>query len=116
MILDIDKSMPDAGPVYIRSGESGVAMSAEIVDQGVPADLTGMTATFRAMWRGGHGEAACTVDDSEVSWTMPAVPVPGRLLAAYVELSGGGSVITTQEIEMHAEEAAEWKCSTPSSI
>ena len=115
MILDIDKSMPDAGPVYIRSGESGVEMSAEIVDQGVPADLTGMTATFRAMWRGGHGGAACTVDGSEVSWIMPTVPVPGRLLAAYVELSDGESVITTQEIEMHAEEDAEWKCS-PSSF
>ena len=114
MILDIDKSMPDAGPVYIRSGESGVAMSAEIVDQGVPADLTGMTATFRAMGAAATA-AACTVDGSEVSWTMPAVPVPGRLLAAYVELSGGESVITTQEIEMHAEEDAEWKCS-PSSF
>ena len=116
MILDIDKSMPEAGPVYVRVGESGAAMSAEIVDQGIPVDLTGMTATFRAMWRGGHGEDPCSIDGSKVSWTAPPVPVPGRLLAAYVELSDGESVITTQEIEMHAEEAAEWTCSTLSSI
>lgn len=116
MILDIDKSMPDAGPVYVRVGESGVAMSAEIVDQGLPADLTGMISTFRAMWRGGRGEAPCSIDGSEVSWTMPPVPVPGRLLAAYVELTDGDAVITTQEIEMHAEEVAEWTCSPSSFI
>lgn len=116
MILDIDKSMPDAGPAYVRAGESGISMNAEIVDQGVPADLSGMTATFRAMWRGGHGEAPCSVDGSTVSWTMPPVPVPGSLLAAYVELADGDAVVTTQEIEMHAEEVAEWTFSQSSCI
>lgn len=105
MILDIDKSMPPAGPVFVRAGEVGAGVSAEIVDQGEPIDMTGMTATFRALWDGGSASAACAVSGSEVSWRMPEIPAC-RVLAAYVELSFGDSLITTSEIEIHMEEAA----------
>lgn len=110
MVLDVDKSMPPAGPLRVRAGESGMVVSAAVVDQGMPCDLSGAVATFRAMWRGGHASSPCEVDGCAVSWEMPEVPVPGRLLAAYVELAfDGGMLVTTQEIEAYALEEARWK-------
>lgn len=105
MILDIDKSMPPAGPVFVRVGEIGARVSAEIVDQGEPIDMTGMAVTFRVLWDGGSASAPCTVSGSEAAWSMPEIPAC-RVLSAYVELSFGEALITTSEIEIHMEEAA----------
>lgn len=104
MILDFDKSMPPAGPLYVRVGESGRRVSAQIVDQGVPVDLSGASTTFHVAWRDGAASAACEVDGDVVSWRMPKAPSLGRALSAYVEVELDGVLATTQEIEVLAKE------------
>ena len=107
LTLDLDKSLPPAGPVTVRARDVGAAMSAEVLDRGDPLDMTGMTVTFHAIDReGGTSTAPAEVsaDGLTATWAMPAVATPGRALAAYLWLVDGEAELSTQEIRLDVAE------------
>lgn len=109
--LDLSKGGP-APVVTARAGERRAKrVTALVLDCGLPADLGGHEVSFECMGDGWHAAAECEVDGSLASFELPPFDEPCDVRAAYVRVSGGGSVRTTGDFAIRVVGRGAGPCS-----
>lgn len=102
--VDVSKAAPPREPLRIRQGDvGGLTVVADVYDNGVPLDLTGMTAQLVVRLPGGAHyarDAGCEVDGSTITYVMDEAhfaAIPGRTEQAYFRILQGVSVVASTQ-------------------
>lgn len=105
--LDLSKTPTYVQTVTIGQGDSrGTTIVANIYDNGVAANLTGMSARFcmRLPNDGGHvKDASCTVSGSTITYTFDeskCAATYGRTDIAYFEIIDGDTIYSTSRFKV----------------
>lgn len=103
MTLDIGKKSTTNKTVYVGSGDhNGTSLCMSINDNGIPADLDGMTASVRMRTVDGETVSVeCTTDGNDVLCTLDEQVLQGCAIdLAYVILSGYDRVYSTERFSV----------------
>lgn len=111
--LDVSKRPGAAPTVYLGQGDrSGTTLRCEVYDGGEALPLSGMAARLKVRRPGGGGVYSCegSVSGNVATFAVDeqrACPLAGATDVAYVELSSGGSRVSTGRFRVVALESAE---------
>lgn len=72
-------------------------VAAQVLDHGLPADLTGCDVTFECMGDGWHAVAQCDADGSRAAFDLPTFDRAGDVTTAYIRVAKEGTVRTTND-------------------
>lgn len=100
-LLDIDKSMNLQETITARPGESGIVVTAYVLDHGEQFDLEGFETTYRAVC-GGEALSSPAVASGSTA-TFPLPPMSSTPSSSYLEIVSDDVVATTCELPVRVD-------------